>query len=395
MLLATPAGYTYATPQVAAFDGDSEVFSDPSLFKVFTAQRHIRTIFGDILDNESYQEQNGHIHHIGVFGLRMVSERRAENLPIVLRQCLFLARDLMGFVRSSSSAPLADYVSTRPAPNKRVPKVQIKFTGDTQDMFTAPMKNGIISHLKHSETVLQLVQLGSADQEKWKQDWYAMTLEEQATSKQLCETLFGLPSSFNSAMSFMHISVLLASPKDPFDTVLVRVSLGVDIRDFPDCSTCQRQVVSLDCISTTGAVQLNVPLRSTWNGRWEPPRILTTEISEHGKWSDYVYSLRGWFVHLSSYLHRFRSTFESSFNNSGSENITEEDETEVWGETWDPMDVFTPLATFQPYDIATPASLCAYNDFELTQTQTIGGEDDSPKFAPYPTDDDIWDPNGI
>jgi hypothetical protein len=370
-------------------DEDPEVLFDPSLFNFFTARRPVQAIFGDVFDAETYPEQDAHIHQIGVFGLRVVSEPPIEDLPILLQQCLLLARDLMGSVISSSSASTAVHVSNRLVPNKRVPKVQITFTEGSQDMFTAPMKNGIISYLKRSETCLKLLQLGSADRARWKQDWYAMTPEEQSISKNLCETFFGLQSSFNSAMAFMHISVLLASPKDPVDTVIVRISLGVDIRDFPECRICQRRVVSIDCISATGAVQLNVPLRFAWNGGWEPLRISTTEITEHVKWSDSVYSLRGWFIHVSSLLRRF----ESFLNNSESEDTMQEDENEVWEEIWDPMDVCTPLVTFQPYNIATPASLCAYNDFELIVPKDIEG-DDSPEFDPNATDSDVWDPNG-
>ena len=70
-----------------------------------------------------------------------------------------------------------------------------------------------------------------------------------------------------------------------------------------------------------------------------------------------------------------------------------DDEKEDWEETWDPMDVCTPLVTFQPYDSAIPALICANNDFDLVYPEYIG-EDDSLKFEPDVTDDNIWDPSG-
>ncbi|KAL9620353.1 MAG: hypothetical protein Q9160_005152 [Pyrenula sp. 1 TL-2023] len=385
----TPDGYTYGTPQTAILDEIPELCFDTSLFEFFIAERPIQAIFGDVPDAKSSSEQNAHIHQIGVFALMFVSEPQIESLPILLRQCLLLAKDLMDHVLSSSLASTAVHVSTPPAPRERVPKFQITLAGDSQDMFTALMSNDIISYLKRSETCLKLLQLGPADRARWKQDWYAMTLEEQSLFKKLSDSFFGSLSSLDSAIAFMHISVLLASPKDPMDTVIVRISLGVDIRNFPECMTCQRNVVSIDCISATGAVQLNVPLQPAWDGSWEPLRISTTEITEQGKWSDYVYSLRGWYIHISSYLRRF----EPYLHALETEDTMQEDENEVWEETWDPMDVCTPLVTFQPYEIVTPATWCAYNDFELIYHKDYKG-DDSSKFDPNATDENVWDPNG-
>lgn len=358
----------------------------------------MQTILGEVFDSEVFQERTDHIHQIGVFGLRLLRNEPAEKVPLVLRQCLLFAKDLMSSGTSSSSSPssglIADAVSTQSPPNERVPRVHIAFTaGDTHNGFKASASDAVITYLKGSDLVMQLLQLAPADQRKWRLQWYAMSPEEQASSKVLCDTFFGLTSSYSSSMSFMHISVLLASPRIPVDTVLVRLSLGIDMRDVPNCSTCQRRVMTLDCISKAGAVQLNVPLQVAWSGAWEPFQVFTSEFSEHGKWSDYVYTLRGHFIHLSSYLHEAELISQCSIESGEDSQVTVEKA--EWEERWDPMDVFTPLSTFQPNDGAVPASLCAYTDFELTQPAAMNRESDSSVFAPDVGDNDTWDPDGI
>ncbi|KAF2131250.1 hypothetical protein P153DRAFT_394611 [Dothidotthia symphoricarpi CBS 119687] len=387
---ATPDGYTYATPHAAGTGIDWEPVLDSTLLQFSTTPRPMQAIFGDVFDVESCFEQDAHIHQIGVFGLRMASEKHNEDLSVLLQQCLPLAKDLMDFV-SLPSASVAHDVSDLHPPDIRVPKVQITFTGKCSNIFTEPSIADVVSYLKHSETCSRLLQLSSADQGRWKQDWYAMDPDEQTTSKRLCETFLGIPNSYNDAMVFMHISVLLSSPKDLADTVIARISLGVDTRDVPECRICQRKVVSVDCISGTRAVQLNVPLQSAWSGSWKPSQISTTEITEHVRWCDYVYSLRGWFIHLSSCVRRYE-TLVNDMERTDSDWI-EEDENEIWDEIWDPMDVCTPLLTFQPYNVATPAALCAFNDFGLVLPES-SEEMDSPKFEPDATDVDVWDPNG-
>lgn len=66
---------------------------------------------------------------------------------------------------------------------------------------------------------------------------------------------------------------------------------------------------------------------------------------------------------------------------------------ETWEETWDPMDVYTPLVAFQPYHVTNPVSLCTYREFELFYPEEVG-RDYGMQFEPDATDKDVWDPMG-
>lgn len=353
----------------------------------------MQTVFADVSDNETFHEQIDHIHQIGVFGLRLLMHPPIAKLPFVLRDCLFLARDLMSSIMSPSSGLPVDAITAQTPRMERVPKAHVEFTGKTFCDLMESATSSVITYLKTSNTIMQLLQLSPDDQRKWRDQWCTMNSKEQTLTKSLCDKFFGTISSYSSVMSFVHISVLLASPQDPIDTVLIRLSLGIDEREFPECNACHRRVVALDCINKTGAVQLNVPLRVAWNGAWEPTHIFTNEISEHSKWSDYVYSLRGWYIHISSFLRLIGPVCEVVDDDEDNRVVIEEDN--VWEERWDPMDVFTPLTAFQPNGVAVPASLCAYSDFELTQPGSMYEETDSPRFAPDTGDDETWDPSGI
>jgi hypothetical protein len=298
----------------------------------------------------------------------------------------------MSVATSSSTDHMTDpFDSQAPtqSTSKFSPKFYITFTGGSNDMFNAQIQQSVLSYLMNSETCSQLLDLDLQDRSRRKQGYYPMTSDEQSEYKDLLDTLFGLPTEFNGAMSFMHVNLLIASLENPADMALMRLSLGLDIRDVPDCTTCQRRVVSIDCFSPTGAVQVNVPLRTTWVREWEPDQILASQGTESIKWSECVYSLRGWFIHSSSSLYRWFHLHSEGLEDGDS---ICDDGNGIWEERWDPMNVSATLETFQPHDVSVPAPINAYyEDFDMA-TSVLLKREESPQFDFETFEDDVWDP---
>jgi hypothetical protein len=205
-----------------------------------------------------------------------------------------------------------------------------------------------------------------------------MTPSDQSSSQRICRAFFGLPPSFTGAMVFVHFTALLASVVDSTDTVIFRLSLGVDTRSSSDCTMCQRRVVSLDSISASRAIQLNVPLPAS---EWLPSCILTTEHTQQEKWSNYRYSLRGWYKDTVSYVRSIKSLLPcEDYEDPEAAQVKEE-----WEESWDPTDLSTPLATFQPHDVTMTANPFAFDE---------SAPGSSFPFATEHNEEECWDPEG-
>ncbi|KAL1591719.1 hypothetical protein SLS60_011718 [Paraconiothyrium brasiliense] len=383
----TPHGYTYATPGPMITEDGCSDSSRASLLELFSTERNMQVVFGHVPDPEDQVYSMSHIHQTGVFGLRITEgSQPSDELPLILCKCLLLARDLMSVVTFSATDHGPETLDNQ-ALQESSPKFYITFTGNPNDMFFAPIQDKVLNFMKTSQICSQLLQLNAQDEKRWKEGFVPMAPEEQNEARSIFDTFLGLPSEFNDAMTFMHVNVQMTSPETPAAILLMRLSIGLDTREFADCETCQRRVVSIDCISQTMAVQVNVPLRPSWVGGWEPAQIFTSYNTEFVKWSECVYSLRGWFVHLSSLLH----WMNANSREEDTEDVLEEVDNVIWEEAWDPMDVCAPLTTFQPHHISVPANLSAYDDFDIAIPEHMGQEN-SVQFDPEAVDEDIWDP---
>jgi hypothetical protein len=359
--------------------GESHTWEHKSLKDLFIAEKVVQTAFGAVLDTLDDREPNSHPHphQIGIFGLRMTSETSDDKVPELLRRSLILARNLISIMLDPNPHGNEYYVSARPTPDTRVPKVSISYTGCSQSDMKPILESRIVTILKNSKTCVQLLQLSPGDCHKWQRDWYAMTWEEKSVVDSLCTTFFGSLSSFDPVIAYMHVAILLESPNGPTDTVLTRISLGIDTRLVPECMRCQRRVVSVNSMNEKGALQLNVPLQLAWQDSWEPEEIQVVEASEIARWDDHVYALRGWFVTMEPYSH-----FPWGYNN----HYTEE------GETWDPMDANNPLAVFQPRETAKPIGFCACNHVDFV-CQCCIEDEGSCEFNPADSEEVCWDPD--
>jgi hypothetical protein len=341
---ATPEGFVITTPVPVLSDTDIHTNEHRALYEMSMVEKPMWTVRGHVPDYVGFPESSRHAHQVGVIGLQMMFEKFTGSLQTLLFQSLLLARDLITAMLTPVSQGTEIHVSTRPTPKSRVPKVSISYTGCFEPNLDRTLGSRVVSLLQGSATCMQLLQLSLADSKQWQRDWYAMTSEEKSSADHLCSSLFGPLSSFDPAIAYMHITVLLQATSEPRDAVITRFSLGIDTRPAPECAKCQRRVVSIDSMSEMGAVRVNLPLQAAWQGRWEPHHFDTKQALDIAGWRECMYALRGWFVKI-PFSHATQGWTEHR------------DEQKFW----DPMDANNVLKVFQPFGMAKPVGCCAYN----------------------------------
>jgi hypothetical protein len=362
----TPDGISYHTPE-----NENEIMAnldfDGTLIKHFMTTQAITTIQGFLPLDSLLPDETPHMHQIGVFGLAHTCNhlQRQDAAQLLFRAQSF-GRNLLEIIRNPSETFVQpssrDPVLKRP----RKAKVWISASDKATFLFKESSKGRIMYQLKHSDFCHQILGLSQIDRVLWKQPWAPMSDEEGRKLEGTGRTFFGDPVQHYPRTSFLNIFVLMASEKGGKNTIFLRMAIGLG-EDVPlSCKHCERDVIAVDAIRATGALQLNVPLRYPGSILYESSEIIESTGVETGKWSERVGYLKGWWPCCFTKPLRDWDPMDECVD------IVRDKPFDLG--IWDPDAKMEPAMGFQPYaqeeqnvchsDWVSINHRCASNDFE-------------------------------
>jgi hypothetical protein len=349
---------------------------DHSVMRVFESTNAV-TIIQAFLPSVSSPDilSRTHIHQFGIFGFSFIGASQMSNATTLLAQASGLALSFVNWVKTPPDFPNEPTTSST-STDRRVPKLWIATTEEYPNILSKSVQNSIIFQLKHSDFCHQILGLCGGDIIRWKQEWAETTLDERTMVETLGNKYFGVSKAIYPGMTFLQIFVIMSSPNEPRDTTFLRVSVGIDSRRVPNCSICERDVVSFDWFNPTSVAQLNIPLSKTFTTPCNPSELL---LSKSVYDMPQGHTLKGWYADVPCKRRRDEPKHEPC---SAGFNIP------VVPDYWDPMATSEPDIAFQshPLDFDRTVHLCKKRCFDRGSEEA--------EFRPDATHESGFDPVG-